>query len=223
MAIVTATVIDKARDRHAAFDRKRIPDRMARRFLSDFCRQLHGRIEALNPSALRVDLAVALPLADFDAGIALPAGARFIAEIVAKEPDTVANPRSYPVRLIPVEQRSAPNGPLAAAWQVGNTLYLRSPASLWRYIGSLAVAYVPFPVELADVNAVLPVPDAAELACVERVAEFMARRGSTDPSAPPIDLGGFTSVADRAELAYLDDVKNQLTGMVIVTADEYQP
>ncbi len=223
MAFTAGQVIDKARDRHAAFDRKRVPDRMARRFLSDYARQLAGRVEALDPDALRVEMVTNLPLADFDAGIALPAGVRYIADIVAKEPDTVANPRTFPVTLINAAQKNAPNGPLAAAWQIGNTLYLRSPASNWQYMGSIAVAYVPTPVELADLNAVIGLPDAGELACVERVAEFMARRGSMDSSAPPVDLTTFASAADRAEAAYIADVANRLTGQTWFTQDVYRP
>ncbi|MGH3428480.1 MAG: hypothetical protein ACRDQZ_13085 [Mycobacteriales bacterium] len=223
MAITAATVIDEARDRHAAFDRKRIPDRMARRFLSNYAIQLHGRILAIDPDALRVDVVTALPLADFDAGIALPAGVRYIADVVTTEPDTVANPRTVPVTLLPAAQRNAPNGPLAAVWQVGSTVYLRSPATLWRYMGSITIAYVPLPVELADLNAVLPVPDAAKLACVESVAAFMARRGSTDSSAPEIDLQEFNQEKTEAEGAYLADVANRLTGQVWITQDTYRP
>lgn len=218
-----AQVIDKARDRHAAFDRKTIPDRMARRFLSDYCRQLQGRVEAIDPGALRVEQVVPMPLGDFDAGFTLSPDVRYVAEIVAKEPATVANPRTFPVTIINVEQRNAPNGPLAAAWLVGNVLHLRSPASLWQNIGSLAVAYVPTPTELTDGTYNIPLPDAAELACVERLAEFMARRGTLDSAAPPINLDTFTSAADRAEGAYLADVANRLTGQVWFTQDTYRP
>lgn len=223
MAFTAGEVIDEARDRHAAFDRKMVPDRMARRFLSNYARQLQARVLAINPDALRVDQVTNLPLGNFDAGIALPANVQYVAEIVAKEPATYANPRTIPVTLIPAGQRNAPNGPLAAAWQVGNVIYLRSPASLWQYMGSIAIAYVPLLVDLATLDDAVGLPDAAKLACVENVAEFMARRGTLDSAAPPITLQEFNEEASSAEGAYLASVANQLTGQVWFTQDTYRP
>lgn len=223
MATLAGTVIDKARDRHAAFDRKRVPDRMARRFLSDYVRQLHGKIAAIDPEALRVDLEQALPLVDHDAGIALPAN-RYVASVVAWDPAT-ANPRqSYPVVLINAEQADARNSPWRAAWTVGSTLFLRGPASAWTNLDSVAIAYIPIPVELTTLDGAtgtLPLPDTAELACVEQLAFFMARRGAMEPNAPPIDVRMFADVAQATEAAFLVDIANRLTGQVFFTRDDW--
>jgi len=222
MAILTGTVLDKARDRHASFDEKRVPVRMARRFLSDYVRALHGKITAIDPEALRVQLLTNLPLANHDAGIALPAN-RYIASVMAIDPATSNPQQNYPIALLNAQTKDAWNAPVAAAWQIGDTLFLRSPASLWTGLGSIGIAYVPLPVELATAADVLPVPDAAELACVENLALFMARRGSMDSSAPPIDVGVFAQIAAAAEQTYLDDVINRLTGQVFLTRDVWPP
>jgi hypothetical protein len=217
MPLLAGDVIDSARDRHAEFDPRRQPDKMLLRTLSDYVAHLSGRITAIDPDALRIEESYELPLADFDAGIALPAN-RYIAEIVAKDPDTAARPRSYPVALIGAEQRFARNGPLAAAWQIGDRLYLRGPAETWRFMGSIAVAYVAQPVALATLEDVLALPDSAKLACTEYLALFMARRAGAKAN-PPIAIETFASAASGAESALIEDVKNRLTGRVFFTED----
>lgn len=219
MTLVAGVVLDKARDRHASFDRKAFPDRMLRRYLSDYVRQLHGKVNAIDPEALRINYDVALPLVDHEAGIPLPANARLVDEVVAADKSDPT--KLTPIDLIPAKSRNDRNAPFAAAWQIGSTLYLRSPASAWSAIGTIGIAYVPLPTELADANAVLALPDAAELACVEAVAKFMAGRGSLNTAAPPIDIAKFEREAARAEESYLDDAANRGAGQVFLTRDVY--
>lgn len=210
-------VIEAARDRHPAFDRSRTPDPSVLRFLSQYRKELAGRVAAIDETALVTSVTFSMPLSDHEAGITLPAN-RYIAGITAK--DNNATPNYYPVDLIPWAHRNDINAPLSAAWEYGGKLYLRSPASAWRYITEIGVAIVPsMDTDLATLADDVGLPTEAERALTEACAFFMAKRGHNDPLLPPIDMQGFASAASNAESEYLHDVNNKNTGRTFRTRD----
>lgn len=212
-------VIERARDRHPAFDRNRNPDAVALRYLSDYVRELHGKVAKIDETALVTEHLVAMPLANHDAGIVLPAN-RYVAGLAATlVGHTAESPRVVPAALIPWAHRFDRNTPTAAGWLYMGRLFLRSPASHWRTVTQLGVGLVLTPVALVTLDDVLPLPDEASQASVERVALLLARRGHTDPSLPAIDITAFAAAADTAEAVYLADVANGVEANHFQTRD----
>lgn len=227
MARLVSSIINAARDRHVAFDKQRMPSGPLYRFLAQYVAKLSGKALLIDPEAggVNVEQTVDLNVFDFDAGVVLDAGALVI-EVVLNDPATSVPQRSYPIDLIDPALRFAPNGPRAAAWQIGNVLYLRGRYEDWSNYGSVTIrttAALPDEGMNEARAAVLALPDDAELACVEAVALFMAKRGHNDPKLPPIDLGAFAATAADAETAYLDLVRRRITGRSFFTADVYRP
>lgn len=219
MTLVAGNVIDAARDAHTSFYAQKHPNKMALRFLSRFVKGLHGKVAAIDEDQLRVDITTPLPLADFNAGIALPANTRAVTGAVVSypEPTTFA---PVPLDIIQSDERNALNTPAGAAWQVNGRLYLAGTAARWSRFNQIAIALVLLPDTLATLQDVLALPDAAEAACVEAVALFFARRefNESDGDAK-LNLSTFVASADKAERDYLDDVKSNVAGRTFYTLD----
>jgi hypothetical protein len=215
-----AGIIDEARDRHAAFDNRRNPQKVVRRFLASYAVKLAGKINRIDEQALLTEIVQAMPLANFDAGIALPAN-RAVAAVVAWDN---RNPsRSTPIDLIPWAQRNDVNVPLESAWLWGGKLFLNGEARNWVNIANLAIAYYPdFALVTADTD-VIPLRQDARLTLVENAALFMAGRGHTDKDLPPIDMKKFAAAAEDAETEFLKDVSNQLSVTHFRTRDVWSP
>lgn len=221
--MLARSVIDQARERHSAFDRKRHPDKGALRFLSLFVTTVVGKVMAIDPSALRLDYEVSLPLPDFDAGIALPTNTRLVDAVVGNYPQTGGFHRPIDIDVIDVDQRFAGNHRRAVCWQVKDTLFLRPPAEVWTALASLTLGLVLHPSPLAELDDALALPDPAEPACVEAVAAFFAKREAQETADSPINVNGFTADADKALASYVSDVMTNLSGRVFVTQDVYRP
>lgn len=194
---------------------------MVRRFLSSYARELAGKIEAIDETALLVDVQQALPLADFSAGITLPAN-RYVAGVTAT-PVGETEGRTIPVELIPWGQRNSYNTKVASAWIVNTKLYLNGLATWWNNVASLAISYAPIMAELVTDDDAILLPDTADLVLTEAVALFMARRGHNDPRLPAIDVGMFAAVAGSAETAFLDDIRNRVAGEHFRVVDVWSP
>lgn len=218
MTLLAGTIIANARERHPSFDQTRTSNKVALNFLSAYARELQGKITTIDPEAIRLNQTTALPLAVHANGIALPAN-RHVVEVVALD----SAGKEYPVNLIPATHRLDRTTKAASAWQIGATLYLTSPASLWARMANIAVAYVPIPTPLTTLTGAtgtLAVPDTAELCLTERVAAFMAKRA---PAEAKVDVAGFLRDAIEAEGSFLTDIANRLTGQMIQTRDVYDP
>lgn len=221
MTLVAERVVESARDLHPAFDRKRNPDPVVLRALSRYVRELQGRVAAIDETALAVSTTESLPLATFEDGIALPPN-RYILSVTAKdERSTDAAPWLNPVTLIPYAHRHDRGQPTAAAWVLGDVLYLRSPESMWKTQTEIGIAYIPVPEDLTSLSDEIPLPDQAENALVTTTALVMAKRGHNDPALPGIEVTAFIRDAERAENEYLHDVANRMTGVRFKTRETW--
>lgn len=219
MTLVAGNVIDAARDRHPSFYKEKHPNKMLLRFLSAYAKGLHGKIAAIDEDQLRVDVTATLPLASFDAGIALPANVRSITGAVVSypEPTTFA---PVPIDIIQSDERNARNTPAGAAWQVNGKLYLAGNADRWSAFNQIAISLILLPDTLQTLADVLAVPDAAELACIENCALFLARREFNESDGDTkLNLSTYVGAAADAERAFLDDVKNNVAGRTFYTLD----
>jgi hypothetical protein len=216
MTLLAGDVIESARDRHMAFVRELAPQGMCLRILTQYHRELLGKIARIDEDVLRVDTVTAMPLAVFANGIALPANRTVVA--VSAVP-TNPNARPFDVTLVPVALRNDRSTPGAAAWQAGDVLYLRGDATNWQNVASIAIATVPVPAPVLTSATALAVPDTAERAMVENVARALALRGPAKEGLPPIDTSAFIATAADAETAFLNEVRNRLTGRAYHTRD----
>ena len=215
MTLLAGTIIDAARSRHPAFDHSRHPNKVVLTYLSALVRELHGKVTKIDPDALRVEQAENLPLADHEAGITLDTN-RHVIEVVAFDADEA----EYPVEVIPATHRLDRSIKAASCWQIGSTLHLTSPASLWERMTRLGIALVPTPTALSALTGAtgtVALPDTAELVLTEKCAAFMAKRADL-PS-----VVGFLADATAAEDAFLADIANRHTGTVVRTRDVYDP
>lgn len=205
-------IINAARDRHAAFDRARIPDAVALRYLSAVQREFAGKITQLDGGYFSYEETVELSPSDigdeetFDAGWELP-------EHTSVEGIAVRSTSgAQEVELIPWEMRNAPNTRRLAGYLLGNVLYLRGPAIQWTGATELAVRLNSTPYELEALDDELMLPDAAELAVTERLALFFMQRGHADPSLQQPNASMYQIAARDSEQAFLDSVANRLAG-----------
>jgi hypothetical protein len=218
--LLAGDIIDEARDRHAAFDNRRNPQKVVRRFLAGYVVELAGKIMRLDEQALLTEFVAAMPLADFSAGIVLPAN-RGIAGITANDNHTPSQPT--PVDLIPWATRNDSNVPLASAWLYGGKLYLQGSARNWNNMVSIAVAYYPdFALITADTD-VIPLRQDARSTLIENASLFMAGRGHNDPALPSIDMKKFVAKAGDSEEEFLKNVANQLGATHFRTRDVWSP
>lgn len=223
MARLVTGVIDAARDYHPSFDPKRQPSGPLYRMLATFCAEMQAQIMAIDSATngFEVTLSYALPLGNHDAGLALGAN-RLVTDIVAVDPSTATTPGTTPIPLILREQRHARNAPRLFAWQEGERLYLRGPASHWNAWnnGSIQVrvvqAFGDVQVDaLQDRDAVLPLPES----CADAAAAYLAFRMGFR-SDPPLDFGG---VYRDAKAAALLAVAQRLVGTTVFTQDDWSP
>ncbi len=223
MPTTAATVIDAARDKHSAFDKEHHPNKGALRHLSQFVKRAHGQLTQMDPSLVTVNVTTTLPLVDHGAGIALPTGTRMVEEIIATYSATNAQPRDpYRVRLIDFVQRFAPNAPRGAAWQQGQVLYLRSPASIWQSFASVTVTLATMPTDLAELGDTLALPDTAQEWCIEEVAYYFAKR-EVQENDTKISLDAFRICRDEARDGFLADIANSQQGRMMFTEDVWRP
>lgn len=221
MPHVAGEVIDEARGRHSAFDLSRHPNKVVLQYLSGYVRELHGKTAKIDPDVLREEVLTNLPLAVHDDGILLPEN-RLVVEAVVAD----ANARTAPITIIPASHRFDRRTLSNSAWQVGNRLYLSSPATLWTNYAMVGLALVLTPPKLTTLTGAtgtVELPDSAHLALVEATAAFMARRLPLDAKAPLADARQFQAIATAAEEAYLSDILNNLSGKTFLTRDVYRP
>lgn len=214
-SLVAKDIIDAARDAHPVFDRRRHPGGVLLRALSRYQRSLAAEIVKYNPSVLTQVQTTSLPLASFDAGVALPdfkypAGVE--AEMPPESGGTVS--RKHQVDLVPWQARFR--------WHLGafirnNTLYLTGTAPDWVGFQTLRFYYVPEVENLAAESAVLVLPNAAEPCLTAYLGHFMAQRSKGDPTAAGLDAREFRVTWREAEDEFLDEMgrHDQATTSVI--------
>jgi hypothetical protein len=212
MPLTASTIIDQARGRDARFDVSRIPNKVALQFLSAKVRELHGKVARIDPEQVRSDISTPLPLADHEAGIDLGT-TRYVSEVVGFD----ANGAEYPITLIPATHRLDATVSMQSAWQIGSRLYLTSPAANWQRIVTIVAAIVGVPATLTGLNDAVALPDAAELALVELLSAFFAKRVGLK------NYRDYVADAESAEQRFLEDVANRITGQVLQTRDVYRP
>ena len=202
-------IIDTARQRHPAFTEVRIPTKTLLPALSDIQRRVVSRTIEVDEDAVHTEHQVVLPLADFEAGYALP-GFHRVRAVVAGRSDG----STLPLEIIPAGNRNARNTPAAAVWVVGGRLYLPGTAASWSNYTGLAVSIVPVAADfdtatdLATQDSVLDIIARPVLAA--ELALFMGRRiGKVPDDTAPVRVSELQQEAADAMNEYLHAVRSR--------------
>ncbi len=162
MAFTVADVIEEARDQHPSFEPLRTPDQTCFRQLNRYIRQLYYRAIERDSSLYSTTEEITLPLADFDAGYALPAfvyyqgGTLILAGGIQRDEQ---------FNIVPWANRFSPNV-YNAGYILEGVLYLLGDAKDWSNVESINFNYAPEPTLPADEAADVPLPDGAQWARV---------------------------------------------------------
>lgn len=199
--LVVGDVIRSARDASPTFDVRQHPDPVLLRALSRYQRELLARIIRLDPSRGVVSLDTALPLADFDAGIAVAA----YKYPLGAEATTTGETTAHPVNIVAYRDRMNYRH---AVYLLNGRLYLTGDAEDWVPFASVRFSYVPEPSALAmAMTTVLTLlPDAAEPCLVAYLASLMATRGGAPEGMSPPDPALHRAQWREAEELFLDEI-----------------
>jgi hypothetical protein len=202
VTLIAQGIITAARDQHESFDQRRHPDAIVLRELSMYHRALCAKMIHADEVVLAAPFPIALPLVDFNAGVALPAYHYLHGGTVVPSSDT---DQKLPLTLVPWGNRFQDTR-FPSAYILGNLMTLRGVASDWTMYASIILSLTPVAADLAKTTDALIVPDTAETTCEAAVAAFMALRGHRDKSLPAVDYRTFKEGLEQAERAFLDDI-----------------
>lgn len=168
-------IINGARDYHSSFDERQTPTASARRFVNRYDEELYQEILRMEPEYFLTSHEISFPLNDFDAGYtALPdyyqhrGGTVYIGD----------QPIRDDLHIVPFSNRHMP-GTSNAAYLLGdNTIHFVGEEADWEKVNRVVFYYVPARTVLTDVTTESTLPDFMKPAMVERLALFMAGRGS---------------------------------------------
>lgn len=220
MPVSIRSIISAARDQHPAFDKQRTPDAVLLRFLTNEHRSLVTKARVRNWRAIAATLEVTLPLADFAAGITLPAHV-YVGEGTAHSTGFAGPSVPAPFTIIDPAMRFALDVPMPAGWVDNGKLFLVGSDIDWTIVAKLDVRYVPAPPTFAADSENITLPDEAEPALVAAAAYFMACRGHNDKNLPPINNAHFLNQAQGAERDFLDGLGNRRVGHVFQIRDYF--
>lgn len=185
MPLTAGGLIRTARDGHPSFTREAHPDAVLVRALSAEQRRIIPKLVAENPSAVAATLEPIVPAAfDFVAGRVLPQH-HFVhdpAEAVG------AYGATQPVYKISWGNRSTAR-PRYAFYVHGGRLYLAGTLAEWSSVTAVNVSYAPVAPDLATMDAVLAVSDAAESYLTRWLEAFMAGRRPMDTLDVALKIG----------------------------------
>lgn len=222
MAVTLDTIVTAARDRHPAFDVRRTPSALLVRYLSGYQKLLQGKALQRNRRALLASQTTSLPLADFAAGITLPANVYVEGGVVTNATDAT---QQLPLLIVDASIRLRVPVGMLAAWLDGLTkLKLTGTANGWLSWGSVTVDYVPACAPLTKLSDTIVLPDDTEQVFVEQAAAFMYARSHKDPNLPAISLAEITlsrKMADRTEADWLDSLGARRVGQAFQIQDGF--
>lgn len=200
-------IIQQARETHPAFTPESTPNSVLIRYLSRLHRDLVGRILRVAADVLVQDHEIALPLADFAAGAAVP-DHQFI-----RGGSVYVGATERPLYLIRWQSRIRPVV-WPAAWLEGNTLHLVGDAAQWAAADRIVLKIVPTPADLVAMTDVVALPDIAESTCVTALAAFLAQRTADVPPLPQIPRQRLQELARETEERLFDRLAGRSAAIV---------
>lgn len=206
--LTAGDVIKEARDLHMTFNDRAHPNGTLLRTLSNYQRHITSKIVQVNPDLLASEASVSLPLADFNAGILLPA---YTYIMPALELQLAANTAlKHPLPLKAASLRSVAELPNRFAYLRGNQLFLGRRPENYELYDQLQLQLVLTPRPLKRLSDPLMLPAFGVDAYVGHLGLRMAAR-----TTPPVSL----QIATTMESDFLTAVAQQKAARVSYTLD----
>lgn len=207
--LTAGAVITEARDAHPSFNKRQHPNGSLLRLLSSYQRQITSKIARVNAPLCASQLLVTLPLADFDAGVKLPANTYVLPGLLLRS--NVNPDLKEPIDLVDATLRGELDMPHKFAYLRGNNLLLGRRPSNYTNFDQILLEVVLVPRALAALTDTLVLPDWGEDTYVGHLVNKMAMRG---------DMGGNVLIdADTAEQEFLATVAQQKAAQASGTLD----
>lgn len=183
--LIPDDVIDQARDQHPKFNPEQHTNRILKRELSRYQRELVGKMVIARKQDLRVTESVAFPLGVFVDGHTI------VSELLLVLGGDVFNDAAGVVRsplfIVPWTNRFDTIPWPAVTWD-GQVIHFLGIEKDWATVASVKLEIVTTPATISDPTVASVLPDLAEQTVTGRLAYFMARRDSeVDPSAFRVD------------------------------------
>lgn len=219
-SLVARDIIRSARDEHPTFDDRRHPDAVLLRALGRYQRELIPAVVRVNRNAMTQVLETPLPLANFEAGIALPDYA-YPVSVEVESPATEVPGLSLRRRRVDLVSWTDQARFRLAAYIRNNVLYLTGSATDWAPFVKLLFYYVPQVDPLAGTDSILALPNAAEPCLVAFLAAFMAKRGGHDEQLERPDALWYRAQWREAEEAFLSAMAQETQAQVSVVNEVF--
>lgn len=218
MAFTAADVLDGARDFHPSFDPKTQPDTVLLRAVERAARVLAARVAMIRPEAMTwTSTTTALPMADFSAGIAIPAHL-LLPQVTALRVGGTSPQDDAPIPVVNTNQRARYGQPWPSAFVLSGRLYLAATAADWRPYASITARTLAIP-SVSTAATTLPFENDALAVLQLKLAAFMATRRVGMSDAPPV--GMWQAESNEAETVYLNTLSRQNAATDIVIQDAY--
>jgi hypothetical protein len=202
-------VINEARDAHPAFNPRQHPNGTLLRLLSSYQRNITSKIARVNAPLCASQLIIALPLADFNAGVKLPANTYVLPGVLLR--NNVNVDLKEPIDLVDATLRGELDMDHKFAYLKGNNLFLGRRASNYRNFDQIILELVLVPRRLERLSDILVLPDWGEDTYIGALVNKMAIRQ---------ELGGNVLLdADKMEKDFLATVAQQKAAQASGTLD----
>lgn len=176
--LTVGDVLQVARDLHPALSETNAPSDLGFRVVGRLQRLMYDAVVDRIPAYLSQVFTVAMPLADFEAGITLsdylPNGWKDLMEGFCHYGDQPTT-KQFRMKSVPWGQRDMPQ-PFPAYTFRNDIVYLLGSADDWSQVDTLSFYYTGIPEDPEDAEDVLSVPIDARDALAAKVAAFYAGR-----------------------------------------------
>ena len=207
--LTAGAVITEARDHHPAFNKRQHPNGTLLRLLSSYQRNITSEIARVNAPLCASEVLIALPLADFNAGVKLPANTYVLPGVLLR--NTVNVDLKEPIDLVDMTLRAELDMPHKFAYLEGNNLFLGRRASNYDNFDQLILKLVLVPRKLERLTDTLLLPDWGEETYIGALVNKMAIRQ---------EIGGNVLLdADKMQKDFLATVAQQKAAQASGTLD----
>jgi len=207
--LTAGAVINEARDAHPAFNKRQHPNGVLLRLLSSYQRKITSEIARVNAPLCASQIIIALPLADFNAGVKLPANTYVLPGVLLR--NNVNVDLKEPIDLVDATLRAELDMAHKFAYLKGNNLFLGRRASNYTNYDQLILELVLVPRRLERLTDTLVLPDWGEDTYIGALVNKMAIRQ---------EIGGNVLLdADKMQRDFLATVAQQKAAQASGTLD----
>lgn len=207
--LTAGAVITEARDHHPAFNPRQHPNGTLLRLLSSYQRNITSEIARVNAPLCASQVIISLPLADFNAGVKLPANTYVLPGVLLRTAGMTD--LKEPIDLVDATLRGELDMAHKFAYLKGNHVFLGRRPSNYQNYDQLIMEMVLVPRRLERLTDTLVLPDWGEDTYIGALVNKMAIRQ---------ELGGNVLLdADKMQKDFLATVAQQKAAQASGTLD----